>query len=197
MRSLLFASTTLLLSCTGSSNLRCVDNGDCEGIAVCNEVGICQAVECTQPDQCNLGFTCDDTNTCVVGCSGDGDCLAGETCGGNNQCVPYGCRSTALDCTYGERCDVGSGQCVVDPAPHCQANCTVDFSGDSCAAQSPGAVCACFEGDGFGGCAESACLVQCNPATADACPRGYQCAQVFEGNTNSYCFADCPTLSQF
>ncbi|MFT6142276.1 MAG: hypothetical protein ACJAZO_002135 [Myxococcota bacterium] len=196
IRSLLFASTTLLLSCTGSSSLRCLDNGDCEGIAVCNEVGLCEAVECTQPDQCNLGFTCNDANSCVVGCSGDGDCLAGETCNATNQCEPYGCRSTTLDCSYGERCDVATGQCFVDSAPHCQAECTVDFFGDSCAAQSPGAACACFEDNGVA-CTESYCLVECNPASADACPRGYQCGQIFQDNPSSFCFADCPTISQF
>lgn len=196
MRSILLASSVFLLSCSGSSNLRCIDNGDCDGIAVCNEIGICEAVECTQPDQCNLGFTCDEANTCVVGCSGDGDCLAGETCGATNQCEPYGCRTTQLDCSYGERCDAQSGQCIQDTAPHCQPQCTVDFFGDSCAAQSPGAACACFADNGVE-CTESYCLVECNPTSADACPRGYQCAQIFQDNPASFCFADCPTISQF
>jgi len=189
MRGLIVLSVALLTSCSGGNSLRCADDAGCEGIAVCNEVGLCQEVECTLPEQCGLGETCRE-NECVVGCDGDQDCLAGETCGDSGQCEPYGCRSTTLDCNYGERCDTFTGQCVTDTAPHCQANCTVDFFGDTCSAQYPGAVCACFDGNGSQ-CFESYCLVSCDANAADPCPRGYQCVQAFQNSTVTYCIADC------
>lgn len=191
MRSLLFASVALLTSCSGGSNLRCVDDGDCDGIAVCNEVGLCQQVECTMPEHCNLGYTCGDENSCVTGCSGDDDCFAGETCGSSGQCEAYGCRSTQLDCALGETCNTATGQCEVDPDPHCEQGCTATAFGNTCEQQSPGAECACFDED----CIDTYCLVTCNPNDADPCPRGYSCAQVFTNTTQNFCYADCELIN--
>ena len=191
IRAILVAAIVFLTSCSGGSSLRCVDDGNCDGIAVCNEVGLCQEVECTRGDQCGLGQRCTEENTCETGCDGDQDCLAGETCNGSNQCEPYGCRSTSLDCNYGERCNSATGQCEFDSAPHCQANCTQD----SCSQQSPGAACACFELDASGGCAQTYCLVACNAASSDPCPRGYQCQQAFQGDPTTFCIADCEFVS--
>jgi hypothetical protein len=183
-----------LSSCVpGSGPNGCIDEGDCEGLAICTEFGTCQEVECRSPSHCNLGYTCTD-NACVEGCSTDDDCLAGQTCGEDGQCADYGCRTTELDCGYGERCNTGTGQCQADPAPHCEPSCTVDLFGDSCELADPAASCFCFGSISGNACVGATyCLVQCSTG-ADPCPRGYSCVATSNGD---YCAADCEFVSQF
>ncbi len=191
------AGALLIGSCTtsGGAGGERRDNGECEGIAICNEAGRCEAVECLDSSQCNLGYTCDDAGTCIQGCGTDDDCLAGETCNANGTCQAYGCRSTTLDCGYGQRCDAGTGTCVVDALPHCDT-CTSDYYSDSCQLTAPDAVCACFgEFQGSECIGGQYCLVDCDATASEPCPRGYQCAQAFSDVAQTYCLADCDFIN--
>lgn len=198
-RALVLAAALLAGCPQGQGPTRaCVDAGDCEGVAICTALGECQAVECTQPAHCNLGYTCDVANTCVEGCATEEDCFAGEACSTAGECEPYGCRSSTLDCNYGERCDPTTHQCAQDVEPHCLADCTVDWFSDSCELITPNAVCACFGSVSGSTCVGNTyCLVECDPSADEPCPRGFQCAQAFSNSTTPYCIADCDFISQF
>ncbi|MBW1881429.1 MAG: hypothetical protein JRJ84_23990 [Deltaproteobacteria bacterium] len=175
----------------------CVDDGECEGLAICDPVTAqCREVDCTSSAQCALGNHCDATiHTCVTGCDADSDCLAGESCNtATSACETYGCRTTELDCSYGERCDTSSGSCYQDSDPHCllsndfsaQLACIYDYSG----------VLGCWgDIDTYGNCTGNLyCLLPCNTSDADPCPRGTNCVQAFQNDTSTYCYGDCPYL---
>src|SRR5688572_15295251 len=106
MTRLLVVAIGLLGSCGGWGTPQCSDDGQCEGIAVCDTRSQqCRQVECTSSDQCALGTHCDPVeHACLGGCGNDEDCIAGEICNFEGQCEPYGCRTTDLDCHYGENC---------------------------------------------------------------------------------------------
>jgi len=186
----------LLPACNQWSGGDCVDDGECDGIAICDpQTAQCREVDCTNSTQCPLGNHCDATlNTCVTGCDADSDCLAGENCNtATSACEAYGCRTTELDCSYGEHCDTSSGNCYQDTDPHCmvandittQLSCIYDYSGQL----------VCWEADSYGNCTgDIYCLLPCNASDNDPCPRGMACVQAFQNDTSTYCYGDCPFL---
>lgn len=186
----ILALAVALHGCGGWGEIECVDDGDCAGIAVCDaRSSQCKDVECTSSEQCALGSHCDDaTNACVGGCGSDEDCIAGEICNFDGQCEPYGCRTTELDCHYGENCV--SGECVDDTDPHCLPASTLTAQTTCTAA---GGTVACFD---YPTCAQLHCLLPCTPATTDPCPRGLSCIQPFDPTQNDdfYCSGACPFL---
>jgi hypothetical protein len=185
----LVVAAALLTGCGGWGTPECADDGECEGIAVCDtRTNLCREVECTSSSQCDLGSHCDAVeHACVPGCEGNEDCIAGETCNFEHQCEPYGCRTTELDCHYGENCV--SGECVDNPDPHCAPAMTV--SAQNMCVNAGGAL-ACFDQ----ACSQIYCLLPCSTSDADPCPRGTRCMQPFNPTDDNgfYCAGDCEFL---
>ena len=127
---ILSLSALLAGGCTTrrSAPPECFDAGDCaseQGVPItCSNSGQCVEVECLSSTDCALGHYCDledEENTCILGCQDEGDCLAGEECSAEGQCQPYGCRSTVLDCDFGETCNEGTGACEVAEGLYCSS----------------------------------------------------------------------------
>lgn len=164
----------------------CVANGECDTDQACIN-GVCRVVECFTSSDCDTGQFCSDKFACLPGCAEDTDCLAGEVCdAATATCEPRSCRTTVLDCSYGEVCNESTGACELADGPYCEP-CNAAGPGNECGA---GADCYYFEGDQP---QDGWCFVGCNPQAEDACPRGYQCADV-TGAGDFYCWADCPWL---
>lgn len=158
----------------------CTDNTGCPATEACVR-GRCKQVDCLSSKTCDIGQYCsEDTWSCVDGCQYDSDCLEVDRCDPlTKTCVPRSCQDTATDCPAGERCDQSSGQCYEDPAPHC-APCT--------STQQCGNLGQCFGFTSHSGY----CLLYCNPEDAQACPAGYSCSLVSDGNY--YCVGFCPLM---
>jgi len=173
--------------------------------------GYCEPVGCLSTADCALGFACDlqsDERNCIAGCQANYDCPAGSNCN-DGQCVEYGCRTTVLDCAFGEVCNSETKECEPAKGAYCTA-CDIteniwDDAGtatpcDDSVASHPtcgddGSFCWDPEGASF-----ATCYVHC--ATTGDCPGGYQC--VFMNrlaevgcesqfiSLGSVCVADCP-----
>lgn len=188
----------LLIGCGGwgSAGAPCQDDGDCSGQAICDEtLGTCRDVECIDSSQCPLGNHCDGTHVCRTGCLEDGDCLAGESCDtASSECILQGCRTTELDCHYGEFCEVETGQCYADLRDHCAP---AETTSEQLDCQYGGGIPACWQTDASGACSgEYHCLQPCDPGLgADACPRGLDCVVPFAPPYDiPVCHGDCPWL---
>ena len=214
--STLLLFSLLLVSCQGEERRPgdfCLDSGDCttddEQLEACID-SRCEAVECLSAADCEIGTICDVEGgdyRCEAGCQTDGDCLAGFSCQDGN-CQPYGCRSTLLDCSFGEVCNESSGACEPAPGKHCSecslgnnewddggTNSTCDdvlLSSSECGGV--GSFCMnWYEGT-------PTCYVGCEDQSE--CPGGYQCSIVVRplpvGCTQDYivlgsaCIAPCP-----
>ncbi|MBW1878261.1 MAG: hypothetical protein JRJ84_07870, partial [Deltaproteobacteria bacterium] len=92
---LLGLALLLLAGCNAGedSDSECVDDGDCEGLAVCDPNQSCRAVECLDSSQCSLGNHCNlASHSCFTGCLEDTDCRAGEVYDtGSTDCVAAPC----------------------------------------------------------------------------------------------------------
>jgi hypothetical protein len=175
----------LLLVLTGCQNDEiCSAHSDCDDGEICAESGVCVTQTCTSSHDCSIESWCNpDTGTCTDGCLNDRDCLPTELCDQEQrQCVTTGCRSTALDCNFGEFCDAISGDCIPAGGFYC-APCE---GNDDCG--SPNNVCV-----RLGGSVQTTwCGVDCSGG--QTCPQGYTCGRVrTTGNvTVSFqCFAPC------
>lgn len=171
----------------------------------------CQPVGCLSTADCGLGFVCDlqsEDRNCIAGCQATYDCPAGSNCVGG-QCIPYGCRTTVLDCAFGEVCNSETNECELAQGAYCAAcDITTNVWADAGTASScddtivSHPVCGadgsfCWDPDGTG---SPLCFVHC--ATTGDCPGGYQCvfmnrlADVGCENQfislGSVCVADCP-----
>jgi len=171
----------------------------------------CQPVGCLSTADCGLGFICDlqsDERNCVAGCQANYDCPAGANCVAG-QCVSYGCRTTVLDCAFGEVCNPQTNECEQAQGAYCSGcNIMTNVWDDAGTASScddtivSHPVCGeagsfCWDPDGLG---TPTCFVHCD-STGD-CPGGYQC--VFMNrladvgcedqyiSLGSVCVADCP-----
>lgn len=174
-----------LASCSKAP--QCVDNGQCGDMQACIEEE-CVQVECLASAQCGLEQFCDVQRdyTCKSGCEHNTDCQAGFDCNpDSHQCEAYGCRSTDLDCGYGEVCDESSGECKRAQGDHCKT-CSDPYFGSGCNK----GTCYLFDEESFA----SYCVVDCNPSQEDACPRGYECVDVLGDGASYGCFAWCPSL---
>lgn len=102
-----------LLSCAGDAQPpgECLDDADCDGVAVCSEDFECVTVTCLDSSQCGLEQYC-LANQCFTGCAEDTDCLGGFTCDTERyECVLQTCTDTQIDCSYGERCSTDTQEC--------------------------------------------------------------------------------------
>lgn len=157
-----------LLACGEVSAPECVDDADCDGVAVCTEAQSCREVQCVESIQCPLGTFC-QFNTCFTGCAETSDCSPGNVCDvARNQCVQSACTDSEIDCRLGEVCGE-DGVCRV-PSGLCEP-CAADWGS------------ACFNTHN-GECAYSgndyACFTTCDPQAPAGGPRGFTCLE-FEG----------------
>ena len=167
----------------------CIDNGDCEEGFACVQDS-CSPVECLDSSQCGQGEYCGENYVCRVGCLEDADCLAGENCNIEaRSCEEYGCRDTQLDCSYGEFCDEASGECYQDSAKNCEVCSLWDLN--ACGANG-----ACFQFDALD-LLNGYCLIECNAAEENPCPRGFDCYDPTGGNGQAYCSAWCPEIEGY
>ena len=204
---LLFLS--LVLAGCGKSNKdgSCTYHSDCADGELCRD-STCKAVECKSAEDCGFGRYCDGQFFCQDGCANDKGCAAGETCNAEKHtCKSYGCRSTELDCAYGQYCDTTTGECYEATEPLCKS-CDISNTSDECGSS---ALCFYTEGDtcssnadceagydcvtrgGTSRCVSAFCLNECDPDQDDPCPRGFQCVRTSSGY---YCNADCLFMTQ-
>lgn len=168
---------------TGCPNApECTDNTFCLDQQACID-GKCKDVECLSSSECAIEQFCSpQTYTCEDGCQFNTDCYVTDRCDPDlQQCVTKSCRSTALDCPGGYRCDTATGQCYLDVAPHCERCSAPNQCGE-------GGGCYSIGGAGNVGY----CFLACNPEAADACPAGYSCGAT--SNDMYVCIGYCPLL---
>ncbi len=152
----------------------CLEDGDCDGEALCvlpdgSDVGACiDPNECTDDADCDEGKICRDANDdgireCVFdGCESDDECAAELDCIADVEeakCVARACRCQDLcgaPCGEDRQCCAVPGTqraCIDDPGPCARLDCPPGFDG---ATDQPGpwsavgcdydaAVCACRE----------------------------------------------------
>lgn len=145
-------------------------------------LGQCEDVECLSSSECAIEQYCNqESYNCTPGCEFSEDCYVGDRCDAlSNTCVTRRCTDTQRDCDGGERCDQATGECYLDPGPHCEP----------CNGQGQcGANAECFAFSGGGG---GYCFVECNPEAVEACPAGFQCTLV--NGSLHYCVSFCPLL---
>jgi len=209
---LLLALAFSLLSCgPRRGGETCYDASDCpaeDGDLFACTAGTCESVQCLSTTDCPMGQVCDvDDNNyeCVDGCNNDLDCLAGSTCE-DGSCAEYGCRSTVLDCDWGEVCNEDSGECEEAEGSFCDA-CSVTSN----LVDNRGTDTTCDDlilgNSGCGGDGQvcmnyfglPTCYVSCTGQ--DDCPAGYQCSLITRGlpaaceddsiEIGAACFNDC------
>lgn len=162
LRSLGILGCLLLGAACGQSNVRPLQLGD-----ACNPTDstfVCASGLCLSLDS-QSGF-CTDT------CTSDDQCGEGFLCQAAGRygriCQRLtGCK-TEIDCPSGHACNVDTG------------NCYIAVSRSLCSPCQDGAQCpeggACFKGVGSG---EQFCTAPCG--AGDACPAGYECAEIPAG----------------
>lgn len=194
----------------GDKKGECVYQGDCTDQQACIE-GQCQDVSCTASSDCEMHQFCNKKFDCQDGCNTADDCQAGEICGKeSHQCYAYGCRDTQLDCEIGQYCEPTTEECYDDPKPNCSscdaASANSCGGGGDCFIFETGSTCSndtqcpsgwyCDSVDlGSKVCHQDFCLMPCSPASAEPCPRGYQCGDITSAG-DYYCFADCAWLNE-
>ncbi len=202
---------TSCISRPAPNGMPCADHGDCaaegEGqFGACVD-GYCSEVECLVSTDCPRGTFCDAQGqdyTCDEGCLEDNDCLAGQVCDEDNTCQQAPCRSTILDCNFGEICNLGTGACQVAQGNYCDScdpllhESTDQHTLDQCDdrilghPECGGTGSFCLGGEGTG--IEAYCAVQCLEA-AD-CPAGYQCAPITMSLSSPPCSESSAFLGQ-
>ena len=167
----------------------CYDSADCtttDGSLEACINAVCEEVDCLSSSDCPLGTICDVESldySCDNGCLSNSDCAAGSTCE-DGACITYGCRSTVLDCDFGEVCNEATGTCEETTQPHCgtcsMANNEWDDGGTTTTCDD--VLISSSECGGVGDfcinwyAGEPLCYISCEEQ-AD-CPAGYQCQQV-------------------
>jgi len=182
----------LVVSACGSSesDVECHDNGQCGDMQICTKDKTCKEVECLSNTDCHMNQYCDTlegsrTYACLDGCTENADCFAGENCDTTTHaCTTYGCRSTALDCLPGEYCDTTTGVCSRAEGDWCKT-CT-----------SLGTQCGRNAECGMTDLTTGYCYTKCDDTQAEPCPRGFECGQLFQGVTQTYCYGDCEFLTK-
>jgi hypothetical protein len=185
--------TTLALTVLGLVGLalagcadECEENLHCELGQVCS-AGQCEDATCVTSDQCAMETFCaQESGVCEPGCQTDRDCYPYNSCNQDNQCVNAGCRSTVLDCAFGEFCNTLTGECFDASGAYCR-ECEGYDDEEECGA---GNLCVTI-----GGYPQPYCGVDCS--LGQECPRGYDCGAVQDpsGNIRGYvCITTCWTL---
>ena len=204
-RLLLTVGLVGLLGCNNEKAPECVDNGQCPEGNACVQ-NACEEVSCLTSAECDINQFCNPFYECEGGCETSDDCTAGETCK-DHVCDVYGCRSTNLDCEYGEYCDTSSGECKTSSKPHCEscdaaatsscgsnATCYIwEVDDGTCTGDrdcEDGWYCDNIESATSKNCHQDFCVVDCDPDDENACPRGFTC-QDATGLGAYGCIADC------
>ncbi len=176
----------LSLTAAACGEKECTTSAHCLAGTVCSAAGNCIPVNCNSSVECPIESWCNsDTGECEAGCLNDRDCLPTHTCDAEARaCVEPGCRSTQLDCDYGQFCNTLSGQCYDAGGYYCNTcetkyDCNGGVDGPNW----------CLR---LGGSSNTYCGVDCS--AGQQCPRGYGCGRVRTvGNvTVAYqCVAPC------
>lgn len=194
MNRLLLLGWLSLLGCGGSLGQapECIDNGDCGALQACVDQ-VCADVACLSTIDCDLEQYCDlEHYTCVDGCEVDRDCRAGFECSSASRtCEPQACRSTQLDCAFGENCNLASGECELDEGGHCDPCTTRPFQPRGTCADERAVCTEYFTEPG------TFCFLQCESELD--CPRGFECQNVGrdasgDGRIDYLCVAHCQDL---
>lgn len=191
MRSLLLLCALTLGACatdpsdTDRASSSCVDDGDCEGLAVCGSDNTCRTVECRESGQCAMGSHCNpDSHTCFTGCLADQDCFLGQVCEvETTTCVEAACADPVIDCYPGEVCS-DQGECGV-PNGLCEP-CQYWDAEDPCTAEL-GGQCLYSYGVGY------SCFLPCDPQGQGG-PRDFPCMPLSEGSETYVFYGDCSRL---
>jgi len=183
----------------------CYDAGDCPSSGdqrfACIDGG-CEEVDCLTTADCAIGNICDTEDNdyeCEPGCDDNSDCLAGFRCD-EGDCVESRCRSSILDCHFGEFCNTTNGRCQPAGGLHCRI-CNQD---NTDAFIDPFDLCnsAVYGNPDCGGngnhCARTQnsgaahCFLACT-SQAD-CPHGYTCSPLLFGFTGETCTIETNTV---
>lgn len=214
------------MACTPSKSSEVEEGGNCGNSAECAEGQLCLKNECRNVDcltstDCDIEQYCSEQYSCERGCETDEDCFAGDECNTAAQtCESYGCRETQLDCEIGEFCNVPTGECYADDAPHCRTcliddlllpsvgeecllwnelggNCVVDlFFGTQQGCASDEVCYPVDPNDPFnsnGTCWKSYAVMTCDISAEEPCPRGFSCVGLSytDGSVVDVCYGDC------
>lgn len=168
---MLAALFLLLTGCT--TEAECSEEKPCALLEQCVE-GQCVERTCGSSADCGMEAWC-DAGTCVAGCQQDGDCYPGDKCDPDNgACVAEGCRTTTLDCDFGQFCNQATGDCYEANGYYCRpCGGETDCGGN-------GNQCLDF---GAGG---EFCGVTCE--VESDCPAGYTC---WPGASPPQCITYC------
>jgi|LNFM01.1.fsa_nt_gb Cys-rich repeat protein len=157
----------------------CTSNAQCEQGQVCDRaIGECVPASsgCTSTAMCPAGEYCDDRNTCVPGCSTNGDCATlgmGLVCNPTTRrCEAGGGCGTGMACAMGQSCV--DGRCRT-PEQVCQFNF-------QCAAGQQ-----CIDGRCIAGCSMAVPCPTGQTCTNGVCgyPTGGDCGRCPEGQVCS------------
>ena len=167
----------------GSSDYQCSETTPCEGLGETCVEGECVSKSCASSISCSMEQYC-DRGACVSGCAADTDCYPGDFCETESaSCQPTGCRSTSLDCSFGQFCDMATGDCYDASGYYCMP-CEDSWGESDCGGN--GNICLPW------GAVGSFCGVTCEYETD--CPAGYTCVGISDGNSNiitHQCIALC------
>ncbi len=174
----------LVLVLPGCKPKACETSDNCPAGTICTDTGLCQTIQCGSSNDCPVENWCNlDTGDCEAGCLSDNDCLPSEKCDvEQRECIKPTCRSTQLDCEFGQFCNQLSGACFDAGGNYCKS-CE---RSEDCGATGNNL---CLR---FGGQLDSYCGVDCS--AGQECPRGYDCVRVTTSGqaTLSYqCIAAC------
>ena len=165
LASLLFFAVGLLVGC-GDKAVECTEALPCGFGEVCVE-GVCSARSCATSSDCSMESYC-NKGACTTGCGEDSDCYPGDACDSATQtCVSAGCRSSTLDCDFGQFCNTVTGECYDASGYYC-LECLED---DDCGGN--GNLCLSLGGG------QNFCGVTCDQESD--CPAAYTCLEVSSG----------------
>lgn len=91
----------------------CNDGLFCSGQETCGEDGCCDSGQAPCPVSCaEAADACADVPP-PAGCTSDANCSDGDACT-TNACVSGTCQSSGVQCSAGQTCDPGTGQCITE-----------------------------------------------------------------------------------
>ena len=148
---------------------------------------ICEEGHCKIEGACFTPYDCKEpetycdgqTHQCKPGCKIDYDCKDASKICVNGHCVDKGCEHN-FDCAFGQVCNKATGKCEDAPEIFCK-ECTPDKQGQNLAGDCPDQTAICLTlKDKDGNEKGSFCFPPCqgDPKGVDACPQGYQCAEI-------------------
>ena len=131
--------------------------------------GCVDAFDCPEPETyCNM-----TAHMCEDGCEADFDCKsAGKICEFGT-CVAKGCTANYW-CSFGQVCEIETGECVEPPEPFCEPGCEEDVE---CGPE--GSKCLQLQ-DEDGNDMGKFCFPICYTDPENLCPQGYQCMELVD-----------------